>query len=230
MEEPVRKSVLDYIRKIKKYSLCRLIFCAKATNCEEIVRLFEYAITEKFSQRITGLLLVYSDFMIHLIEGAEDDVFRLCNEVFANSSGVITNNKCLYVQNGAKQFFQKWHYKRLNNYNSNVKELEEIEDSFENISTIHKTMILNLHKLYTELWNVHHSKSYQSFIEQLNLISRKGHLNIPSKSNMEFVLRSRWGYDLMTLAKDYCNLKYPYSFDDYSPVSEIIHEIKYNVE
>ena len=67
-----------------------------------------------------------------------------------------------------------------------------------------------------------------NFIEELDLISRNGHSNIPSKLNIEFVLKSCWGYDLAALAKDYCNLKYPCNFDDFSPVSEIIQHINLN--
>ncbi|XP_043264899.1 uncharacterized protein LOC122404743 [Colletes gigas] len=230
MDEPVRKCVLDYIREIRRFKFCRLIFCAKVTNCDDIEQLFDTAIKKKFLERITGLLLIYPGIVIHLVEAVEDDVFRLCNEVSTNNPDVIINAKCLYMQSGAKRFFQKWHSARINNCSSNDKEFETIDDSFENVSSIHTAMILNLHKLYTELWNIRRLKSYENFIEHLDLISRKGHLNVPLESNIEIVLKSRWGYNLMTLAKDYCDLKYQYNFDDYSPVSEIIHDINYTVK
>lgn len=162
MEEPVRKSALDHIREIKRFNLCRLIFCAKVKNGEDIIQLFDVIIKEKFSQRITGLFLIYSDFVIHLIEAAEDDVFRLCNEVFNNVSKIMTNIKCLYIQNDAKRFFKKWHFKIMKDCTLKDEKLETIEDSFENVSTIHKNIILNLHKLYNQLWNICRLKNYVS--------------------------------------------------------------------
>ncbi|XP_076243908.1 uncharacterized protein LOC143185068 [Calliopsis andreniformis] len=227
MEEPVRKSVLEHSREIKRFHLCRLIFCAKITSCEDIIQLFDASIKEKL-QHITGLLLIYSDFIINLIEASEDEIFRFCNEIFTSNTEIIANAKCLYVQNDSKKrFFQKWHYKRMNDHTLKEAKLKIIDDTFENASSICKTIILDLHKLYTELWDTYVLKNDQSFIEQLDLISKNGHSSIPSKSNVEYVLQSRWGCNLATLAKDYYQLRYPCNFDDYSIVSAIIEEIKY---
>ncbi|XP_076291399.1 uncharacterized protein LOC143214352 [Lasioglossum baleicum] len=230
MEEPVRKSVLDSIREVKKRNICRLIYCAKFTNCEDIAPLFDTAIKDRSSQYITGLLFVYSDYVIHLIEGLDDDLFQLCNEVFIKNPDIATNVKCLYIQNDCKnRFFKKWHFKRIIIYcNTKTESLGMFDDTFENISNIHKTVILNLHKLYIELWNVYRFKNHQKFIEELDLVSREGHPCIPSKADIEIILRSRWGYDLKTLVKDYCDLKYPTNFDDYSQITKMIQEIHYN--
>nr|XP_033335048.1 uncharacterized protein LOC117225518 [Megalopta genalis] len=228
MEEPVRKSVLDSFREIKKFYVCRLIFCSKITNCENIAQLFDTAIKEKNSQYITGLLFIYSDYVIHLIEGLEDELLQLCNEVFITSPDIITNVKCLYIQNDAKnRFFKKWHFKRMNYCDSKTEEFYMSDDTFENISRVHETIILNLHKLYIELWNMYRLKNHQKFIEELDLISREGHTYIPSKASIELVLKSLWGYDLKTLVMDYCDLKHPINFDDYSQISEMIQEINY---
>ncbi|XP_076649002.1 uncharacterized protein LOC143356854 [Halictus rubicundus] len=229
MEEPVRKSLLDSIREVKKRNICRLIYCAKITNCEHIAPLFDTTIKDKSSQYITGILFVYSDYVIHLIEGLEDDLFQLCNEVFIISPDIIINIKCLYIQNDSKnRFFKKWHFKRMNYCDSKTEKLDMFDDTFENISNIYKTVILNLHKLYIELWNVYRFKNHQKFIEELDSVSREGHPCIPSKANIEIILKSRWGYDLRTLVKDYCDLKYPINFDDYSQISKMIQDINYN--
>ncbi|CAK9828289.1 hypothetical protein ANTRET_LOCUS5844 [Anthophora retusa] len=107
-------------------------------------------------------------------------------------------------------------------------ELENLEDNFENASGIYKTTILNLCKLYIELWNTWRLKNDEILFNQLSLMSVKGHPNIPSKGDIKFVLRSCWGYNLVTLVKDYNTLNYPSNFDDYSSISEIIQEIDYN--
>lgn len=157
----MRKSVLDRVRESKRFHLYRLIFCAKITNYENIVQLFNAAIKERYSQHVTGLLLVYSDFVIHLIEGSEDEVFRLCNEIFTANAEIITNTKCLYVQsNSKKRFFQKWYFKRMNDCTLKDEEPETFEDTFENACNIYKIITLNLHKLYTELWNWYRLKNY----------------------------------------------------------------------
>lgn len=162
MEEPVRKSVLDQIRETGRSNLCRLIFCAKITSCAHTVRLFDIAIKEKSSQHITGLLLVYSNFVIHILEASEYEIFRFCNDIFSANSEIITNVKCLYVQNGTKRFFKKWHSKKMNDRALRDEEFETIEDNFENASNICKTMVLDLHKLYIELWNTWRLKNYVS--------------------------------------------------------------------
>ncbi|CAK9828288.1 hypothetical protein ANTRET_LOCUS5844 [Anthophora retusa] len=208
--------------------VCRLIFCAEITDCENIAQLFDNVIKKNFSQSITGLLLIYFDFVVHLIEGVEDDVFRLCHEVFTINPEIMTNIKCLYIQNNAKRFFQKWYFKRMSDHTLKNNELENLEDNFENASGIYKTTILNLCKLYIELWNTWRLKNDEILFNQLSLMSVKGHPNIPSKGDIKFVLRSCWGYNLVTLVKDYNTLNYPSNFDDYSSISEIIQEIDYN--
>ncbi|XP_031838507.1 uncharacterized protein LOC116429567 [Nomia melanderi] len=229
MEEPVRKSVLDFFRENKKLSLCRLIFCARITNCEDVAVLFDTVIKGKSPQHITGLLLIYSHYVIHLLEVSEDNLFQLCNEMFTTSPGIMTNIKCLYIQNDAKnRYFRKWHFKRMSDSASKTEKLDAFDDTFRNVSRIHETIILNLHKLYIRLWNICRLKNHQNFIEELDLIAREDHPYIPSKASIEVVLKSRWGYDMTTLVKDYCNLKYPMNFDDYSQISEIIQEIDYN--
>ncbi|XP_078047239.1 uncharacterized protein LOC144475325 [Augochlora pura] len=112
---------------------------------------------------------------------------------------------------------------------SKTKELQCMpDDTFENISTVHETIILNLHKLYIKLWNVNRLTNHQKFIEELDLIAREGHPYIPSKASIKIVLKSLWGYDLETLVMDYCDLKHSINFDDYSQISEMIQEINYN--
>ncbi|XP_068966281.1 uncharacterized protein [Bombus flavifrons] len=207
----------------------RLIFCAKITDCENIVQVFDNSIKKNITQHITGLLLVYSDFVIHLIESSEDDGFRLCHEVLINNSGIMTDIKCLYIQNDAnKRFFKKWYFRRMNDDALKNDELEKLEDSFENICSIYEVIILNLFKLYIELWNKWKLENYENFNEYLDLIAVNGHLNIPSRRNIKLVLQSVWGYNLTSLVKDYYSLNYASNFDDYSSVSEIIQEIDYN--
>lgn len=141
----------------------RLIFCAKITDCENIVEVFDNSIKKNITQHITGLLLVYSDFVIHLIESLEDDGFRLCHEVLINNSGIMTDIKCLYVQNDAnKRFFKKWYFQRMNDDALKNDELEKLEDNFENICSIYEVIILNLFKLYIELWNKWKLENYVS--------------------------------------------------------------------
>lgn len=141
----------------------RLIFCAKITDYENIIQVFDNSIKKNITRHITGLLLVYSDFVIHLIESSEDGGFQLCHEVFINNSGIMTDIKCLYIQNDAnKRFFKKWYFQRMNDDALKNDELEKLEDSFENICSIYEVIILNLFKLYIELWNKWKLENYVS--------------------------------------------------------------------
>ncbi|XP_012152447.2 uncharacterized protein LOC105664084 [Megachile rotundata] len=221
--EVARISVLDYIREMKKPTVCRLILCAKITNNEKIIKWINLVMKENSTEHVTGLLLINSDFLIHLIEASEDEVFQLCNKLFLINSSVVKNIKCIYIQNNAKRLFEAWYFRKLND--KIFKGDETCEDTFETASSTYKKIILNLHKLYWELRNV---TNREILIEQLDLISTKGHSCIPSMKDIEFVLQSSWGYDLTKLINDYFNLNYSCNFDDYSQVSEMVQEIKYD--
>lgn len=141
---------------------CRLIFCARITNAAEVARLFHNAMDKNNAmQPISGLLLVYSDFIIHLIEGTEDDVLRLCQLAFTVSPTAMTNVKCLYVQSSSKKrFFEKWYCKRMDDDSLNDDDAsEKLEDNLENAGVIYKTMVLNLCKLYSELSDIQQLRS-----------------------------------------------------------------------
>ncbi|XP_017890455.1 uncharacterized protein LOC108631215 [Ceratina calcarata] len=208
-------------------STCRLIFSARTTNTMEVARLFNNAIDKNNGKRsISGLLLIYTDFIIHLIEGTEDDVLRLCHDAFAIDSTAMTNVKCLYLQSDAKKrFFEKWCWKRMNDDVLNDDASTKLEDNFENATVAFKTMILNLCKLYAELSTIQRSMNHDNFTEHLDLVIVKGNPNVPSKRDVEFVLESRWGYDLVTLVNHYHNLNCASNFDDYSLASEVLQDI-----
>ncbi|CAD1468208.1 unnamed protein product, partial [Heterotrigona itama] len=209
--------------------VCRLIFCAKIADYENIIHLFDNLIKKNITQHITGLLLVYSDFMIHLIEASEEDIFQLCREVFTNNSSRMTNIKCLYMQNNAKKrFFKEWYFKKMKNNTLEDDKLKELEDNFENVSSTYEAVVGNLFKLYIKLWHKLRLGSYENFNEYLDLIVVNGHPNIPSRRNIKFILQSVWGYNLTTLVENYYNLNYFSNFDDYSSVSEMIQEINLN--
>lgn len=143
--------------------VCRLIFCAKIADYENIIQLFDNLIKKNITQHITGLLLVYSDFMIHLIEASEDDIFQLCHKVFTNNSSIITNVKCLYMQNNAKKrFFKEWCSKKMKDNTLEDDELKELEDNFENVSSTYKAVVVDLFKLYIELWHKLQLRNYVS--------------------------------------------------------------------
>ncbi|XP_043512913.1 uncharacterized protein LOC122530213 [Frieseomelitta varia] len=208
--------------------VCKLIFCAKIVDCESIIQLFDNLIKKNITQHITGLLLVYSDFMIHLIEASEDDVFQLCHEVFTNNSSIITNVKCLYMQNNAKKrFFKEWYFKKMKDNTLKDDKLKELEDNFENVSSTYKAVVVDLFKLYIELWHKLQLRNYENFNEYLDIITVNGYPNIPSRRNIKFILQSVWGYNLTTLIENYYNLNYVSNFDNYSSVSEMIQEIKH---
>ncbi|KAK9306680.1 hypothetical protein QLX08_002612 [Tetragonisca angustula] len=108
--------------------------------------------------------------------------------------------------------------------------LKELEDNFENVSSTYKAVVVDLFKLYIELWHKLQLRNYENFNEYLDLIAVNGHPNIPSRRNIKFILQSVWGYNFTTLTENYCNLNYVFNFDNYSSVSEMIQEInhKYN--
>lgn len=181
-------------------------------------------------QPISGLLLVYSDFIIHLIEGTEDDVLRLCQLAFTVSPTAMTNVKCLYVQSSSKKrFFEKWYCKRMDDDSLNDDDAsEKLEDNLENAGVIYKTMVLNLCKLYSELSDIQQLRSCDNFTECLDPVIVKGNPNVPSKTEIQFVLESCWGHDLVTIANNYQNLDYASNFDDYSLASEVLQDIHRN--
>lgn len=162
MENTWGKSVLQYIEEKGTSNVCRLIFCARIADCKNIAETFERR-TKNCTQLITGLLFIYSDFIIHLIEGLEDDVFQLCREVFTINPETITNIKCLYMQSDAKKrFFDEWYYRRMNDNALNLNTSKNVTDNFENASNTYRRIVLNLCDLYTELWNISKLKNYVS--------------------------------------------------------------------
>ncbi|KAK1126001.1 hypothetical protein K0M31_005532 [Melipona bicolor] len=105
--------------------------------------------------------------------------------------------------------------------------LKELEDNFENVSSTYEAVIVDLFKLYIELWHKLQLGN-ENFNEYLDIIAVNGHPNSPSRRNVKFILQSVWGYNLTTLIENYFNLNYVFNFDDYSSVSEMIQEINHN--
>lgn len=163
IDQTICRKCISYYNSEMNTFVCRLIFCAKIADYENIIQLFDNLVKKNVTQHFTGLLLVYSDFMIHLIEASEDDIFELCREVFTNNSSIITNIKCLYMQNNAKKrFFKEWYFKKMKDNTLDDDKLKELEDNFENVSSTYEAVVVNLFKLYIELWHKLRLGSYVS--------------------------------------------------------------------
>lgn len=157
MEEPQRRSMLNFVEGNRVSDICRLVYCAKINeSSENVLKAFSTAAKEYFSESVTGLLLIYPQYMIHLIEGPEEEIFQLCRHLFDKCYRFIESTKCFPVQvEIVGRFFDKWYARKASEYyHSRTDKLSTnniLDDNFENASAIYKKTLINLYKFYREL-------------------------------------------------------------------------------
>ncbi|XP_015595474.1 uncharacterized protein LOC107267838 [Cephus cinctus] len=224
MEEPKRRSVLDFMRSGRRLDTCRLVFCAKITvPAEEILKVYTAFAKETFPDTVSGLLLVYPDYVLHLIESSEDEIFQLClnfQNIHPNCLGV---SRCFPVQTDVRnRFFDRWYAIRVITYNLTDADtaLVNVKDNFEDITKIYKETVVGLYRLYHEL-RMCNVTSTVRFMEKLESLKEDGHPLLPQDTALEFILNSRWGDSLQTLIDNYWNPTYPDENDDIWPFSEV---------
>ncbi|XP_020709025.2 uncharacterized protein LOC110117103 [Athalia rosae] len=221
MEAPQRKSMLNFVEGNRVSDICRLVYCAKMKSqfSENVLKSLntstkEYNISSDF---ITGLLLVYPNCMVHLIEAPEEEIFQLCRHLFITCSHLIGQTKCFPIQvEVVGRFFDKWYARKASQSQVNWAEVPEgekgrvcLEDHFENASKIYETTLINLYKFYKEL-RLLSNKNHTMMVEQLEALNEDGHPLLPDGATMDFILNSSWGQSLEEITNRFL---YPVSID-----------------
>ena len=152
MDELRSYSVLDFVRSQKDSALCRFIFCGSTTfTSEQTLKLFSHYAKDNFgANSVTGLLLVYPEHIVHLLESAEDKIFQVCSD-FANVQPKwLEDCKCFPIDiTIGERFFGKWHARKIIG-NCNNETLKTNED-LENVKEIYYKLVNNLYSFCNEL-------------------------------------------------------------------------------
>ncbi|XP_012271587.1 uncharacterized protein LOC105694971 [Orussus abietinus] len=225
MVEPKRKSMLDFMRLNKRYDVCRLIYLARIvpSHEEDILKVFVNFAKEVFPDSVSGLLLVYPGYVLHLVESSEAEVFRVCSKFLDSHPDVFGASRCFPVQVEVRnRFFARWYARRVTRYVPSLPPvpaplIRQVPDTFDNIARTYEETIVNLYKFYHEL-RMTSVTNHIRFMEKLESLY-EGHPLLPEKAVVDFILNSRWGDSLQLLIENYRNPTF-YDDDDIWPFSE----------
>ncbi|XP_046587883.1 uncharacterized protein LOC124293028 [Neodiprion lecontei] len=209
MEEPERKSMLHFVESNRASDICRLIYCAKTNeSSDHVLKAFSLAAKEYSSEAVTGLLLVYPQYLVHLIEAPEEEIFQLCRYLFVKCSPFTGRTKCFPAQvEAGGRFFNKWYGRKASEYNFTQEKQppnDNLEDNFEIASTTYKRTLLNLYQFYREL-RLLSDKNHKLMVERLESLNEDGHRLLACSATMEFILNSRWGQSVQELTDHFLN-------------------------
>lgn len=153
MEERRTYSVLDFVRSQKSSDLCRFIFCARITSPDELLRLFARCRNESSASSVTGLLLVYQRYVVHLLEAPEDETFEMCSRFVDAEPSCLGDSKCFPTQaNVDERFFDKWRARKIAGDCETVEKYDdEVVESFEAAKDIYCKLFEDLHGFCDEL-------------------------------------------------------------------------------
>ncbi|CAD6221340.1 GSCOCG00005156001-RA-CDS [Cotesia congregata] len=200
MNAPLKRTIFDIIKN--KNLVFKLIIFAKIESSNETIKLFEDTVKE-YSDKITGLLLLYSNYILCLIESTEEVVYEFGSNILCN----LNFCKCFPIHySDTGRFFYKWYYREIVSKSKNSASL--------NIKDIYNNAIINIYKFYWEL-------TITQFIEEkLDVLAREGNDRLPSGEILELLISNPSGYDLKSVIDNYYNNSEPEE-DEIWPVQKI---------
>ncbi|KAK9307288.1 hypothetical protein QLX08_002312 [Tetragonisca angustula] len=121
--EPVRKSLLDVIRKNilaagKVSYITRVVYIGEYTGTnwnieKKMESIMEDLEADYANNSISGLFLVYPDYYIHVLEAPEDIIYRHFKLLYSNESEDCKIGKAIFLptyHHVHQRFFMKWYH------------------------------------------------------------------------------------------------------------------------
>lgn len=168
MNAPNTRSILDYVGLKKNSELCRFVyFGSTRLAADEILKFFGKYARENFADgAVTGLMLVYPNFMIHLMESSEQEIFQACSCLINFEPKILGLCKYFPMETSVgadERFFEKWYGRKviddddddeksgsgINNDGDDV--VAEDFESFERVTNTYGSLMKSLYALYEEL-------------------------------------------------------------------------------
>lgn len=140
MNAPLKRTIFDIINK--KKLVFKLIIFAKIKSSNKTIKLFE-DIVKKYSDKITGLLLLYSNYILCLIESTEEVVYEFGSNILCNPEN-LNLCKCFPIHfSDAGRFFPRWYCREIISKSKN--------SASSDIKDIYNNAFINIYKFYWEL-------------------------------------------------------------------------------
>ncbi|XP_011502646.1 PREDICTED: uncharacterized protein C7orf62 homolog [Ceratosolen solmsi marchali] len=197
MEEPKRKSFLDNLKEqlslINRSTLTtRFLYIGEykgsKNNLRKKMNLNVTELNEEYGEIVlTGFLLVYPKYFLHLIEASEEIIYRHLQAIFAADFQEILGHVISLPTsyNIYKLYFSDWHYAFAANPPVLLSKIEQIE-----LHEIHKQIKNCLFKMYSlseYLMDVG-NKSRNSFVEIIKNLETNASDYLPEVTIIEYLL------------------------------------------
>ncbi|XP_043280918.1 uncharacterized protein [Venturia canescens] len=206
MEEVNTRSIFGHVSLENKSELCRLLFFGEIElSNDDVLKIYcEYA-REHFSDRVTGLMLVYPNYMIHLMESTEEEIFQACLCLTNFKPKLLGISKYFPMEiSVGERFFKKWYGRKVVDSLGSENPCKEIDrENFEEVTNAYRNLMKNLYTFYNELRDVK-TKSHACLMKRLEDLASVGDTtHLPEEKTIKVLVESSWGESLEQIVDDY---------------------------
>lgn len=149
MEKPVKRTILDLLGE-KKPQICQLIVFTKITSSSDtVLNFFTHYFKNNYVDKVSGLLIVYPNYLTLLIESEEEIVFQVCRELLDNDLSDLKDARHFPINiNTTGRLFPHWYAKKIT-----LHDFPSAENSIfdvKNIEPIYVEVLEQLYKFYSQ--------------------------------------------------------------------------------